>query len=91
MTAWPEVPAIAELMRAEITTGRWAHGQRIPSLRTLDTAVGASSRIVSQASAILQEEGLLDFRPGHDLFVTRRRWTGPKLPHDWFRQLGFPG
>jgi len=91
VTARPKVPAIAELMRTEITAGRWAHGQRIPPLRTLGAAVGASSRIVSQASVILQEEGLLDFRPGHGLFVTRPRWSGPKLPHDWFRQFGFPG
>ncbi|KAB1979478.1 GntR family transcriptional regulator [Streptomyces triticiradicis] len=91
VTAWPKVPAIAELMRAEITARRWAHGQRIPSLRTLGAATGASSRIVSQASALLQKEGLLDFQPSHGLFVTRPRWSGPKLPHDWFRQLGFPG
>jgi DNA-binding GntR family transcriptional regulator len=75
----------------EITTGRWAHGQRIPSLRTLGAAASASSRIVSQASVLLQREGLLDFQPGRGLFVIRPRWPGPKLPHDWFRQLGFPG
>jgi hypothetical protein len=91
VTARPKVPVIAELMRTEITSGRLAHRQRIPSLRTLGAAVDASSRLVSQASVILQEAGLLDFRPGHGLFVSRRRWTGPKLPHDWFRQLGFPG
>jgi predicted GIY-YIG superfamily endonuclease len=91
VTAWPKVPAIADLMRTEITSGRWAHSQRIPSLRTLGTAVGASSRIVSQASVLLQGEGLLDFQPGRGLFVTRPRWSGPKLPHDWFHQFGFPG
>ncbi len=91
VTAWPKVPAIAELMRAEITAGRWALGQRIPSLRTLGAAVGASSRIVSQASVLLQGEGLLDFQPGRGVFVARPHWSGPKLPHDWFRQFGFPG
>lgn len=91
VTAWPKVPAIAELMRTEIAAGRWAHGQRIPSLRTLGAAVGASSRIVSQASVLLQGEGLLDFQPGRGLFVTRPHWSGPKLPHNFFLELGFPG
>jgi predicted GIY-YIG superfamily endonuclease len=75
--SWPKVPAgrkvesIAELMRSEIVGLRWSHGQRIPSLRTLSTATGASTRLVSKASAILQDEGFLDFQPGHGLFVTR--------------------
>src|SRR5438132_2180190 len=65
--SWPratpgrKVASIAELMRSEILDGRWALGQRIPSLRTLGDAVGASSVMVSKASAILQGEGLLGF------------------------------
>jgi predicted GIY-YIG superfamily endonuclease len=91
VTAGRKVASLAELMRSEIRDGRWAYGQRIPSLRTLGEAAGASSCIVSKASVILQSEGILDFRSGHGLFVTRRRWSGPKLPHDWFYQFGFPG
>jgi hypothetical protein len=86
-----KVPGIAELMRAEIVSGRWAPGQRIPSLRTLGKAAGASPRIVSKASVQLQDEGLLDFQPGRGLFVTRPRWSEPKLPHNFFWELGFPG
>lgn len=83
--------AIAELMRSEILAGRWTHGQRIPSLRTLGAAAGASNSIVSKASAILQNEGLLDFQAGRGLFVARRQRPRPKLPHDYFWRLGFPG
>jgi hypothetical protein len=94
---WPaiagqaKVPAIADLMRDEITSGRWTSGQRIPSLRTMGEAAGVSMRLVSQASVILQGEGLLDFQPGRGLFVAQPRKAFPKLPHDWFRQFGFPG
>lgn len=95
--SWPtiatrlKVPAIADLMRAEITSGRWGEGQRIPSLRTLGESVGASMVAVSKASALLQQEGLLDFQAGRGLFVRRPPKTFPKIPHDWFHQFGFPG
>ncbi|WP_179894561.1 GntR family transcriptional regulator [Streptomyces sp. f150] len=74
-TSWPivsaphKVTSIAGLIRAEINSGRWGHGQRIPSLRTIAGAVGASMRIASQASVLLQHEGLLELRPGHGVFV----------------------
>ena len=96
-TSWPKVAAgrkvaaIAELMRSEIIDGRWLDGQRIPSLRILGEAAGVSMRLASKASVILQGEGLLDFRSGHGLFVTRSRRSFPKLPHDWPRTCGFPG
>lgn len=91
VTARHKVPAIAALIRKEISSGRWAPGQRIPSLRTLGDAAGASSRIVSQASVLLQGEGLLDLQPGRGIFVARPQKALPKVPHDWFRQFGFPG
>jgi predicted GIY-YIG superfamily endonuclease len=96
ITDQPKVPAIAALIRAEITSGRWSPGQRLPTLRAMGDAVGAHMRIVSQASVLLQREGLLDFQPGLGLFVARqsavRPWgQRPKLPHDFFCKLGFPG
>jgi predicted GIY-YIG superfamily endonuclease len=94
--SWPKttgrkIPAVADLMRAEISSGRWGVGQRIPSLRTLGEAADASMRIVSKASVVLQGEGLLDFQPGRGLFVARPQAQRAKLPHDWFHQFGFPG
>jgi len=70
-TAHRRIPAIAELMRTEIAAGQWGIGQRIPSLRTLAAAAGVSKRVVSKASVLLQDEGILDFRPGHGLFVAQ--------------------
>jgi predicted GIY-YIG superfamily endonuclease len=96
-SSWPKatpgrkVDTIAELMRSEILGGRWSHGQRIPSLRTLGKAAGDSMRIVSQASVILQDEGLLNFQPGRGLFVLNPQKPRPKLPHDWPRAVSFPG
>ncbi|MFF0094644.1 GntR family transcriptional regulator [Streptomyces canus] len=95
--SWPQaarsrkVATVAELMRSEILGGRWLDGQRIPSLRTLGGAAGVSMRLASQASVILQCEGLLDFQPGRGLFVTRAPKPRAKLPHDCFWRLGFPG
>lgn len=72
---WPtvqarhKVPAIAELMRTEILSGRWKTGQRIPLLRTLGDAAGVSIRTVSKACVVLQQEGLLDLQPGRGVFV----------------------
>ena len=86
-----KVPGVADQMRAEITTGRWKCGQRIPSLRVLANAAAVSLSIASKASMSLQGEGLLVFRSGHGLFVAASRSTYPKLPHDWPRVFAFPG
>jgi len=95
--SWAEVsgprkfPAVADLMRSEIASGHWAHGQRIPSLRILAGAAGVSIRIASKASVMLQTDGLLDLQPGRGVFVTHPKPNRSKLSHDWFRQFGFPG
>lgn len=91
ITVGQKVAAIADLMRTEISTGRWAVGQRIPSLRTMGAATGLSMRLVSKASVLLQGEGLLEFLPGRGLFVMGPRTAFRRLPHDWPRQLGWPG
>ncbi|WP_327335899.1 GntR family transcriptional regulator [Streptomyces sp. NBC_01324] len=74
MAAAPrKVTAVADRMRAEIASGGWGPGQRIPSLRAIGGAVGASMRIVSRASMRLQAEGLLELRAGHGVFVLTSR------------------
>ena len=96
-SSWPKVgtrhkvPMVADLMRQQIKSGRWGPGQRIPSLRTLGNAAGASMRIVSKASTLLQGEGLLDFRPGRGVFVVQQPQPRPNLPHAWPRRYAFPG
>ncbi|WP_406730920.1 GntR family transcriptional regulator [Streptomyces sp. NBC_01794] len=78
---------VADLMRREIVSGRWANGGRVPSLRILGKAAGVSMRTVSKASVLLQGEGLLAFESGRGLFVSRPEAVPPKtyakLPHDW--------
>ncbi|WP_199546378.1 GntR family transcriptional regulator [Streptomyces sp. N35] len=83
---WPtvsrpeKVRKIADLIRHEILRGHWTSGQLIPSLRSLGTAVGASSRTISQAAVLLQDEGILELRPGRGLFVSRLFSLEPTAP-----------
>lgn len=92
-SSWPtvergrKIEQIASLIRSEITTGRWRVGQRLPSIRLITEATGAGQPVVSKASARLRREGLIIFESGRGLFVTAK----PKLPHDFFWKLGFPG
>lgn len=92
-STWPQVDgseratAVADLIRQEIITGRWPVGHRIPSLKTLAAAAGVTTRLVTEASALLQREGWIRFDAGHGLFAQQR----PKLPHNWFYSQGFPG
>lgn len=100
-SSWPKATGkakgstVADLMRNEIQTGRWATGMRIPPLSTLATAAGVGRSIVSSAAKTLKNEGLLSFRAGHGLFVEQsavepapssppsEAKTFVKLPHDW--------
>lgn len=91
---WPQIKerrgrldAIAALIRTEIREGRWVAGEKIPSCAKLAEATGISSTTANLAIRRLQDEGLLELRFGWGLFVAAR----PKLPHDFFRKLGFPG
>ncbi|MFH9812521.1 winged helix-turn-helix domain-containing protein [Streptomyces olivaceus] len=86
----PKVDAVADLMRDEITNGRWRVGQRIPSLRTLGAAAGVSQRTASKAAVVLQGEGILKLEAGHGLFVRFDRKAPPTLPHDWPQAHSFP-
>lgn len=91
VTGSPKPPLIADLMRREILSGRWPAGARIPPLRVLAEPAGVTVQPVGRAVALLKAEGLLTFEAGRGLFVATRRAHRPKLPHDWFRQFGFPG
>lgn len=112
-SSWPlaergrKVEHVAALMRSEIINCRWTVGQRLPPVRAIGAATGASQQVVSKASAELQRERLLVFEPGRGLFVSDgiprepaqaepeqpepARWHLPRLPHDWPRRCGFPG
>lgn len=80
--SWPTIEvrhgksrALAALIRAEIESGRWAPGVRVPKRRDLAIASGVGEGTADLAYRHLQTEGLLQFRPGHGTFV-----VGPRQP-----------
>ncbi|MCX5528968.1 winged helix-turn-helix domain-containing protein [Streptomyces sp. NBC_00006] len=95
--SWPtvvfgsKVEQVASLIRNEIASGRWRAGQRLPSIRRMTEATGASQPVVSKASTRLRQEGLLVFESGRGLFVATAPAPTAKLPHNFFWELGFPG
>jgi GntR family transcriptional regulator len=60
---------IAERLRAEITTGRWAAGEPIPAETNLMQEFGVALGTMRQAIALLVNEGLLERRHGRGTFV----------------------
>ena len=61
---------LAERIRAEIRSGRWRLGYRIPSFEVLTEAASVSRTVVQKAIGNLRSEGVLDFRPGDGTYVT---------------------
>lgn len=62
----------------EVTTGRWAPGERIPSVRELSAELGVNSRTVLKAFEDLQDLGLIAPQRGMGFFLAadaRRRVT----------------
>ncbi len=60
---------IAEQLRAQIETGEWPVGSRIPGEHTLTTAFDASRNTVREAVRALVHAGLLEARPGDGTYV----------------------
>ncbi|MFD7609685.1 GntR family transcriptional regulator [Streptomyces sp. NPDC059828] len=75
-TAWQPVAGgvkyrlLAERIRAEIRSGRWSVGHRIPSFEVLMEAASVSRTVVQTAVGNLRSEGVLDWRPGDGTYVT---------------------
>ena len=61
--------AIAERLRGEITSGRWAAGKPIPAESALMQQFNVALGTMRQAIALLVNEGLLDRRQGRGTFV----------------------
>lgn len=74
---WPAIDApprgkaaaIADLARAEIASGRWAPGMRVPRREDIASASAVSEGTVDLAYKYLQREGLLLYRPGRGTFI----------------------
>ncbi len=81
---------IAERIAADVRAGRLAPGARLPGERDLARRLGVGRASVREAIAALQNEGVLETRPGSGSFVaadavervTRAEHTPSPLPHD---------
>lgn len=79
---------VAERLVADIAAGRLAPGERLPSERDLARRLQVGRASVREALAALQNEGLLETRPGSGSFVVAdararaRRRRATALPHD---------
>lgn len=74
---------VARRLAADIAAGRLAPGERLPSERDLARRLGVGRASVREALAALQNQGLLETRPGSGSFVAADAPTkAPDLPHD---------
>jgi GntR family transcriptional regulator len=63
---------VALVMRQRIVSGRWARGEKIPTLEKLEKEFSVARVTVRQAIEILRDEGLLDAQQGRGTFVSGR-------------------
>ncbi|MFE2297935.1 GntR family transcriptional regulator [Streptomyces sp. NPDC059445] len=82
---------IAVRVSQEIESGNWPPGVRIPSASQIAAETGVSLGTATKAVTPFIRNGVLEVQGGRGVFVTRPHWSGPKVPHDWYHQLGFPG
>ncbi len=67
----PVYRQIVEQIRFHIASGLLGAREVLPSTRTLSEKLGVNPMTVSKAYGILEEEGLLEHRPGRPLIVAR--------------------
>jgi DNA-binding FadR family transcriptional regulator len=76
---------VAARIAADVAAGRLVPGERLPSERDLARRLGVGRASVREALAALQNEGVLETRPGSGSFVAERaraRLRDAALPHD---------
>lgn len=71
---------ISEAIKAEIKSGAYAPGMRLPSTRAIAAEWGVSRTTVTAAYEQLAAEGYLETRPGARAAVTSGLTTGPVPP-----------
>ncbi|WP_344578971.1 winged helix-turn-helix domain-containing protein [Nonomuraea roseoviolacea] len=62
---------IAEDIRRDIASGRYAMGEQLPVARELSERYGVAMMTIGNALAVLREEGLIETRQGAGSFVIR--------------------
>lgn len=78
--------AVAEELRREITSGRFAQALALPGERELCQTFGVSRATLRRALAALVEEGALAQRQGAGTFIRR---ASPKVDQQFSRLVGF--
>lgn len=68
----PAYRQIMEQIRFHVASGLLGPGDEIPSTRSLSAELGVNPMTVSKAFSLLEEEGLLERRPGLSLIVSQR-------------------
>lgn len=76
---WPTISAaprqkasaLADLVRAEIASGRWQPGMRVPNREEMAAASGVGVGTVDRAYDYLKKQRVLVARVGHGIFVGR--------------------
>lgn len=82
------VPVYRQMMdqiRFQIASGALAPGDEIPSTRALSQRLGVNPMTVSKAYSLLEEEGIVERRPGLPLVVADR--AAADVDHDRGDQL----
>jgi GntR family transcriptional regulator len=70
------IPVYRQLMdqiRFHVSSGLLEPGDEVPSTRALSARLGVNPMTVSKAFALLEEEGVLERRPGRPSVVRQRR------------------
>ncbi|MFH9574235.1 GntR family transcriptional regulator [Streptomyces sp. NPDC017454] len=81
-STWPAIDApprgkaqaLADLVRSEIISGRWAPGMRVPRRKDLAAAARVGADTADLAYRNLKKEGLLHFQHGRGIFVSPTSW-----------------
>ncbi len=68
----PLYQQIADGIRAETLSGRRREGEQIPSIRELASALRINPNTVAKAYRMLQEEGVIESRPGGGNYIAKR-------------------
>lgn len=68
----PAYRQIVDQVRFQVLSGVLQPGDELPSTRTLSQELGLNPMTVSKSYGILEEEGVLDHRPGLPLVVSSR-------------------
>lgn len=60
----PTYLQLADVLRADVASGRYAIGDRLPAVRTLAIDFKVSNATAARAMNVLQEDGVVVSRPG---------------------------